>query len=130
MTHFSKSAVNARRKVFKVALSSLSVNTVSVPPVNVVQVTTTPTYQYTSSVSKHAIVYKPVFTTSHVNTYPAATVVTLNSSFLYVFVMYLCLQNYYVMFVKCLHLYFLLQISSSHLDLILSFKNVLIFTNN
>ena len=44
VTHFSECAVNVYRKVFKVVLSSLSVNTVSFPLVNVVKVTTTPTY--------------------------------------------------------------------------------------
>ena len=32
VTHFSECAVSARRKVFKVILSGLSVSTVSVPP--------------------------------------------------------------------------------------------------
>ena len=41
--------------------------------------THTPTYQYTNPVSKHAIVRKPVLSTSHVNT-SAPAVVTLNSS--------------------------------------------------
>ena len=79
VTHFSECAVNVRRKVFKVVLSCLSVSTVSVPPVNVVKVTTTPTYQYTNPASKHAIVCKPVFRTSHVITTPAPAVATLNS---------------------------------------------------
>ena len=61
-------------------LSSLSVNAVSVSPVNVVKVTTTPTYQHANPVSKHAIVRKPVFSTSHVNTSPTPAVLTLNSS--------------------------------------------------
>ena len=53
--------------VYKVkALASLSVSTISVPPVIVVKVTTTPTYQHTNPASKHAIVRKPVFSTSHV----------------------------------------------------------------
>ena len=83
MTHFSECAVNVRHKVFKVVLSSLSVSRVSVPPVNVVKVTTTPTYQYTNPVSKHTIVRKPVFSTSHVYviTSPAPVVATLNYSF-------------------------------------------------
>ena len=80
VTHFSECAVNVRRKVFKVVLSSLSVSTVSVPPVNVVKVTTTTTYQYANPASKHAIVRKPVFSTSHVITSPAPAVATLNSS--------------------------------------------------
>ena len=80
VTHFSECAVNVRRKVFKVVLLSLSVNTVSVPPVNVVKVTTTPTYQYTNPASKQAIVCKPVFSASHVNTSPAPAVFNLNSS--------------------------------------------------
>ena len=80
VTHFSECAVNVRRKVFKVVFSSLSVNAVSVPPINVVRVTTTPTYQYTDPVSKHAIVRKPVFSNSHVNTSPAPAVALLNSS--------------------------------------------------
>ena len=79
VTHFSECAVNVCRRVFKVVLSSLSVSTVSVPPVNVVKVTTTPTYQYTNPASKHAIVCKPVFRTSHVITTPAPAVATLNS---------------------------------------------------
>ena len=44
MTHFSECAVNVCRTVFKVVSSSLSIGTVSVPHVNVVKVTTTPTY--------------------------------------------------------------------------------------
>ena len=66
--------------MFKVVLSSLSVNTVSAPLVNVVKVTTSPTYQYTKPASKHVIMRKPVFSTSHVNTAPAPAVVPLNSS--------------------------------------------------
>ena len=97
MTHFSECAVNVRRKVFKVVLSSLSVSTVSVPPVNVVKVTTTPTYQYTNPASMHAIVCKPVFSTSYVNTSTAPAVVTLNSSR----TLHVCEPaNLYVMFVK------------------------------
>ena len=64
--------------VFKVVLSSHSVSIVSVP-VNVVKVTTTPTYQYTNLPSKQDIVHKPVSSTSHVNTSPAPAVATLNS---------------------------------------------------
>ena len=78
-THFNECAVNIPRKVFKVVLPSLSVNTVSVPPVNVVKVTTTPTYRYTNPASTHAIVCKSVFSTSHVNTSPVPAVVILNS---------------------------------------------------
>ena len=44
VTLFSKCAVNIRRKVFKVVLPSLSVNTISVPPVNVVKFTTIVVY--------------------------------------------------------------------------------------
>ena len=77
MTHFSECAVNLHRKVFNIVLSSLSVNTVSVPPVHVVKVTTTPTYQYTNQASEHAIVREPVFSISHVNTCHAPVVVTL-----------------------------------------------------
>ena len=66
--------------MFKVDLSSLSVITFSVPPVNVVKVTTTPTNQYTNPASKHAIWRKPVFSTSHVVTSPTPAVATLNSS--------------------------------------------------
>ena len=80
VTHFSECAFNVPRKVFKIVSSSLSVSTVSVPPVNVVKVTTTPTCQYTSPAPKHAIMLKPVFSTSHVNTSPAPAVVTLKSS--------------------------------------------------
>ena len=65
-------------KAFKVVLSSHSVSIVSVP-LNVVKVTTTPTYQCTNLASKQAIVHKPVSSTSHVNTSPAPAVVTLNS---------------------------------------------------
>ena len=65
-------------KVFKVVLSSHSVSIVSVP-VNVVKVTTTPTYQYTNLASKQTVVHKPVSSTSHVNASPAPAVVTLNS---------------------------------------------------
>ena len=39
MTPFCECAVNFRRKVFKVVLSSLSVNAVSIAPVNAVNVT-------------------------------------------------------------------------------------------
>ena len=78
VTHFS-GAVNVRRKVSKVVLSSSSISKISVPPVNVVKVTTTPTQKYTNPASKHAIVGKPVFSISHVNTSPAPAVVTLNS---------------------------------------------------
>ena len=80
--HFSECALNFCCKVFKVVLSSLSVSTVSVPPINVVKVTTTPTYQYSNSASTHVIVHNPVFSTSHVNTSPAPAVATLNSSLL------------------------------------------------
>ena len=82
VTHVSECAVNVCRKVFKVDFSRLSVSAVSVPPFNVVKVTTTPTYQYKYSTFKHFIVRKVVFSTSHVNTSPAPTVVPLNSSFL------------------------------------------------
>ena len=82
VTHVSECAVNVCRKVFKVDLSRLSVSAISVPPFNVVKVTTTPTYQYKNSTFKHFIVNKVVFSTSHVNTSPAPAVVTLNSSFL------------------------------------------------
>ena len=75
VTHFNECAVNIPRKVFKVLLPSLSVNTVSVPPVNVVKVTTAPTYRYTNPASTHAIVCKSVFSTSHVNTSPTPAVV-------------------------------------------------------
>ena len=78
VTHFSECAVNVHRKVFKAVLSSLSVSKVSVPPVNVVKVTTRPTYQYINPASKHAIVCKPVFSTFHVITSPAPAVATLN----------------------------------------------------
>ena len=87
VTHFSECAVNVRRKVFKVVLSSLFASKVSVPPVNVEKVTIKPTYQYTNPASKHAIVRQPVFSTSHVITSPAPSVTTLNSSLLYMFVM-------------------------------------------
>ena len=79
VTHVSECAVNVCRKVFKVDLSRLSVSAISVPPFNVVKVTTTPTYQYKNSTFKHFIVNKVVFSTSHVNTSPAPAVVTLNS---------------------------------------------------
>ena len=79
-THFSESAVNVRRKVFKVVLSCLPISTVPVPCVNVVKVTTMPTYQYTNPASKQAVVCKPVFRTSHVITTPAPAVATLNST--------------------------------------------------
>ena len=81
VTHFSECAVNVRRKMFKLVLSSLSVSTVSVPLVNVVKVTTTTTYQYANPASKNAIVRKPVFSTSHVITSPVPAVASLNSSF-------------------------------------------------
>ena len=77
MIHFSECADNRHRKVFNIVLSSLSVNTVSVPPVNVVKVTTTPTYQYTNQASEYAIVREPVFSISRVNTSHAPVVVTL-----------------------------------------------------
>ena len=75
LTHFSECAVHVRHKD---VLSSLSVNTVSVPPVNVVKVTP----HLTNPTSKHAIVRKPVFYTLHVNNSPAPAAVTLNSSLL------------------------------------------------
>ena len=80
MTHFSESAVNIRWEVFKDISSSLSVNTVSIPPANVVKAITTPTYQYTNSACKHAFVEKPVFSTSHVNSSSDPVVVIINSS--------------------------------------------------
>ena len=55
--HFGECAVNVHCKVFKIALSSLSVRTVSVSPVNVVKYTTTSTYQYTNLASKLAVVH-------------------------------------------------------------------------
>ena len=130
MTHFSECAVNVRCKVFKVVLSSLSVNTVSVPPVNVVKVTTTPTYQYTNPASKHAIVRKPVFSTSHVNTPPAPAVVTLNSSL----PSHVCdvpvSANLLCHVCKVSPPIPLPANSPPYPDLILSLKNFLIFTNN
>ena len=45
VTHSSKCAVNVHRKLFKVVSSGFSVSPVSVLPVNVVKVTTPPTYQ-------------------------------------------------------------------------------------
>ena len=87
VTDFTECAVNVRRKVFKVVLSSLFASKVSVSPVNVEKVTIKPTYQYTNPASKHAIVRQPVFSTSHVITSPAPSVATLNSSLLYMFVM-------------------------------------------
>ena len=82
MTHFSECAVDFCLKVFQVVLSSLLVSTISVLPVNVLKVTTTPTYQYTNLASKHAIVRNPVFSTSHVFNTPVPAVETLNSSLL------------------------------------------------
>ena len=79
VTHFSECAVNVRRTVFKAVLPSHFVCTVSVPPANVVKVTTTPIYQYINPASKHAIVGKPVFCISHVITTPAPAVAILNS---------------------------------------------------
>ena len=67
-------------KCSNLVLSSLTASTVSVPPVNVVKVTTAPTYQYPNPASKHAVVRKHDFSTSHDNTFPAPAVVTLNSS--------------------------------------------------
>ena len=55
--HFGECAVNVHCKVFKIALSSLSVRTVSVSPVNVVKYITTSTYQYTNLASKLAVVH-------------------------------------------------------------------------
>ena len=78
VTYFSECAVNVLRKAFKLVLRSLSVRTVFVPPVNVVKVTTTPTYQYTNPASKHAIVLQAVFNTS--NTSPTPVVVTSHPS--------------------------------------------------
>ena len=46
VTHFSECAVNVLRKVI---LSSLSVNTVSVPPINVVKVTTPRPYRHANT---------------------------------------------------------------------------------
>ena len=78
VTHFCECAVKVRCKLIKVVLLSFSVSTVSVPPFNVVKVTTTPTYQYINPASKHAILRKLVFSSSQVNTSTPA-VVTLNS---------------------------------------------------
>ena len=79
MTHFSECAVNICLKVFKDILASLSVNTVSIPPVNSVKAMKTPTYQYTNPACKHAFLRKHVFSTSHVNT-SDPVVVTINYS--------------------------------------------------
>ena len=79
MIHFSECSPNVGCKVFKVVSSGLSVCTVSVLHVNVVKLTATPTYQYANPASKHAIVHKPVFSTSYVSASPAPAVVTLNS---------------------------------------------------
>ena len=121
VTHFSECAGNVRRKVFKIVLSSISVNAVSVSPVNLVEVTTTPTYKYTNPASMHAVVRKPVFSTTHVDTSPAPAVFTFNFSLPLQVNMYICdvtvPANYYVMFVKCLHPYLFLQISPPHSDL-------------
>ena len=57
VTHFSESAVNVRHKVFKVVLSRLSDDTVSVLPIDVVKVTTTPTHRYNNSASKHVVIH-------------------------------------------------------------------------
>ena len=60
---FSKCAVNVRRKLFKIASPSLPVNTVSVPHVYVVNIKTTPTYQYTNPISEPVVVHKSVLIT-------------------------------------------------------------------
>ena len=60
VTHFNEYAVNVRCKVFRVVLTTVSVNTVSVPAFNVVKVTITLSYQC-----------KSVLSTSHANTSPA-----------------------------------------------------------
>ena len=54
------------------------VNTFSVPPVNIVKVSTSQTFQYINQGSKYAILYKSVFSTSHVNTSPVPEVAILN----------------------------------------------------
>ena len=61
VTFFSGCTVNIHCKMLKVVLTSVSVNTVSAPPVNVVKITTTPTYQYSNLASKHAVVHKSIF---------------------------------------------------------------------
>ena len=76
---FQNSAINVHRKVIKVVLPSLPVNTVSIPPVNGVKVTTTRTYQYTDPAPKHAVMCKSVFKNYHVSPSPAPPVVTLNA---------------------------------------------------
>ena len=129
VTHFSECAVNVRRKVFRVVLSSLYVSAASVPPVNVVKVTTTPTCQYTNPASKHAIMRKPVFSTSHVITTPAPVVATLNSSLpLHVYDVSVP-PNLLCHVRKVSHPYLFLWISPLHSDRMLSLKNFLIFTN-
>ena len=67
----SKSTANVHGKDFKVVLPSLSFNTVSVPTVNVVDMTTTPTHQYANLISNHAVVHRSVFSFAHVNISPA-----------------------------------------------------------
>lgn len=66
----SKSTVNVHGKDFKVVLPSLSFNTVSVPTVNVVDMTTTPTHQYANLISNHVLTMS-VFSFAHVNISPA-----------------------------------------------------------
>ena len=65
--------------MFKVVLPNLSVNTVPVPPFNVVNATTSSTCQYNNPASKYAVVRKSFLSTSYVNTYPAPVVPTLSS---------------------------------------------------
>ena len=74
----SKFTINVFRKGFNVVLNSLSVSAVSAPPVNVVNVTTSSTYQCSNLVSKHAVMRKFVLSSSNVNIPYAPAVVTLN----------------------------------------------------
>lgn len=62
--------------MFKVVLPSLFVNKVSISPIDVIEVTTKPTYHYTNPVSKHAFMCKSVFSTSNVNISPVLMVLT------------------------------------------------------
>ena len=56
---FFKSIDNVHRKVFKIVLWSLSVNTVSMPPANVVNVTATHAHQYTFFIRTSKILMGP-----------------------------------------------------------------------
>ena len=78
-TLISECTINVQCKVFKNILPSLSFNKMSYSHVHVVNVTTTPSYQYTNPASIYAAVCTSVLSTSNVSIYPTPAVVTFNS---------------------------------------------------